>query len=475
MKKNIRLITIIFVAMLVRLFLIKIINGTSGGDSFEFLLSARKIISLENPFLDVKRLPFFPITLIPSYFLNIDGILWGRIVNTIFAGLTLNYMYLIGKKFKLPKLVNYLSLILFTLSSVYLFYSIRPLSSSLYTLLFLSSIYYTLESKKNSIFLAFISLGLLSMTRHEGFLVSFIVFFYYFLSSKKKEIFAKFFIPSLIYLALVLPFFLNNYINHNNLFYLGYLNDDGGLYIPRNFENFISNSKIILFSLYSTWGNINVFKSNTDFLKLLFSSTIFFMILGFIDYFKVITKQKLLILTLLIGQFSIALWLQPSGRYIQHLVPFTTIFLVLGIHKISKLLLPLCFLIVLVSTSFWTVFLKINEFNFDTKAQREFTDSIKYLRDKPGIVAIEPDRDYTQSYIAKYYLGDNRIRFIGGDYLGRGVVDKDPKFQINWIQDEKIKYIVDSPKFDDFTFLDDNSYQSQFVLKTNNIYEVIKK
>ncbi|KKP48340.1 MAG: hypothetical protein UR39_C0001G0135 [Candidatus Woesebacteria bacterium GW2011_GWA1_33_30] len=475
MKKYIWLIVIIFIAILLRLLLITSIQGTSGGDAFEFLLIAKRIISFENPFLDVKRLPFFPITLIPSYFLNIDGIMWGRIVNTIFAGLSLYYMYLIGDKFKISKFLNYLSLILFTFSSVYLFYSLRPLSSSLFTLLFLSSIYYTLESKKTSILFAFTSLGLLSMTRHEGFLISLIIFLYYFWSTKRKDLIVKFSKPCLIYLILVLPFFLNNYIYHKNFLYLGYLDDGGGLYIPKNYENLASNLKIMSFAIYSTWGNIRIFKTNINLLNILFSSTVIFIALGLIDYLKKINKQKMLALILLISQLIIALWFQPSGRYIQHLTPFLSTLLLLGISKFSKVILPILITGALVTTSLYTVKLKIDEFNFDTKGQKEFTDSIKYLKVRSGIVAIEPDRDYTQSYIAKYYLGDSRIKFIGGDFLGRGLIDSNPRSQINWLQSENVKYIVDSPKFDDFTFLGDNRYQGQFIIKTNYVYEVIKK
>lgn len=472
LKNNIIVILIALIVIVVRIVMYSNIFSTSGGDSFEFLLIARRIIDFENPFEGVKRLPVFPVTLLPSYLFNVDGIWWGRFVNSIFSGLSVYYLFLILNKFKLSKFLNYLSLILFSFSQVYLFYSLRPLSSSLFVFLFLASIYYAISNGKKHTYYVFILLGLLSMTRHEGFVVSFIVLIYFLFKFRKNL--KKLIIPVILYLIIVGPYFINNIINHNNVFYLSYLSDGGGLYSPKNYDDLKNNLKIMNNSFYSLWGNIKVLKSNLKLVHITYISSLFFILIGFLRFLKIISKEKILILSLIISQLGISLWLQPSGRYIQQVVPFFSYFLILGISLVSKFYLPVIMTIILLTTSIITVNKKIDEFNFDTRKQKEYTDQVLFLKEKTGIVAIEPDRDYTFSYIAQYYLGYNRVYFLGDDYLGRNIIPKDPKMQLEELLSNNVNYVLDSEKFDDFTILKDNRISKKIKLVSTGIYEIIK-
>lgn len=63
-----------------RLFYISQLKGVSGGDAYNNLFIARDLAELKNPFVAARRLPFYPLLLVPTQFFNVDPILWERVV-----------------------------------------------------------------------------------------------------------------------------------------------------------------------------------------------------------------------------------------------------------------------------------------------------------------------------------------------------------------------------------------------------------
>lgn len=423
MKNFYLLFILILTSIVTRLILSFFINSESGGDTFEFLLISDRILDLENPFVGVKRLPFFPIMLIPSFFLNIDGVIWGKILNAFLAGGSVWFVYKICKQFNLQDLHSQLVVLLFTFSQVYLFFSMRPLSYALYVILFLASIYFANEKKYIQ---TAISLGLLSMTRHEGFLVALVMFAYFLITVKSKSWLKYFLIPSIIYLIFVFPFFINNIIYHKNLFFLGYLDDGGGLYQPQNFDQFLNNFAKITNAIVSTWGNPVIMTGRLEGISGLFTASFLLILFGLIIFLSKPTKEKIMVVFLLFTQIAVAFWFQPSGRYIQHLVPFFSLFVILGLSRISKHVLPIGVTVMLLFTSFFTVYKKVNEFNFDTMKQRNFTNTVKALSNEQGTFLMDVDPDYTHSYIAIYYLGADRVKFTN-----------------NFVEVDRVKYLLE--------------------------------
>lgn len=420
---NLWIYLIILFAVVLRIYLFLPIDNESGGDSFEFLLIARRLIEFEEPFVGVKRLPVYPLLLLPSYIMQIDGLFWGRLVNSLLAGLSVYVVYLINKKLKVPDFLNLFIALLFTTSQVYLFFSLRPLSYVLYTLLFVTSIYFALDKR---LVATSLSLGLLSMTRHEGFLVALFIFVYQIVVTDRKRWVSKLLLPGLIYLLIVSPFFISNYINHNNFLYLGYLDDGGGLYPPSNLDEFRINLSKISNAVYTAWGNPAIINRGIKYIRWVFVFSSAMMVLGAFTFFKKASKEKLMILTLIVSQFLVALWLQPSGRYIQHLIPFFALFLILGVSRLDKFyIMSTALTLLLVITSLFTVYKKISEFRYDTISQRDFTQIVRSLKmNQDATVSMERDPDYTHSYIALYYLGRERVKFVedinkagGTDYL----------------------------------------------------------
>ncbi len=312
------------------------------------------------------------------------------------------------------------------------------------------------------------------MTRHEGFLVSAIIFIY--LISYYKRSFRKLFSLLRIFILITLPFYVHNFLYFGNPLYVSYL-EQGGLYQPSNFNQLVTNTEKIFKSVVGLWGKVP-FKSNNLFLANFPLILVLFGLFGFVIFLKKYGKQGRIILSLLLGHLIISLWFRPGNKYLQQSIPFIALFTSLGVWFFASILIKrkiwylklggitFIFLIIL-STAFVSqkmVSAKVRVFNIDTANQHAITEAIKYLADKSGKVGLEPDDDYTRSYIALFYLGEERTEFIGEDFLGRGEIPKTAKMQMDWVKKKNIKYIIDYQYSDIFSLFDDGRFSKRLDL-----------
>jgi len=174
-KLSVKLLIYVFFIVL-HIFLFNI-NAAEWGDSYKILKAAEYIKRLDYP-KNEKRPPLFSIILAtrPQ---PVDAVVWGRVVMLAFS-LTSFFCFdkLVSQYIKKDKYQN-ISLILFTLNPVYLYWSIRIMSDIPFSFFVILTFYLLSRWKgalsvSRSILLGFI-LGLAILTRFEGYILLFSV------------------------------------------------------------------------------------------------------------------------------------------------------------------------------------------------------------------------------------------------------------------------------------------------------------
>src|SRR3989339_26229 len=127
------------------------IKGVSGGDAYNNLFIARYIAEGQNPFEGARRLPFYPLLLVPTQFFNIDPIMYSRIVSAVAGSLLSVVIYLFSLSFGLNIFLSIVAALLTGMSPSLFFVSIRPLSNSTFALLTVYSIYLFYKTYKKKI------------------------------------------------------------------------------------------------------------------------------------------------------------------------------------------------------------------------------------------------------------------------------------------------------------------------------------
>ncbi len=130
---------ILAVSLLGRLIAAPFFSNISGGDYFNFLLITKQLVRFKTPFI-AKRLPFYPLLLIPGH-LGGFPVVWGKILG-IAAGLgILGFVYLLCRELGLSRRVTYLALIFASVQSTLFVYSLRLLSHTVFTLEMVASLW----------------------------------------------------------------------------------------------------------------------------------------------------------------------------------------------------------------------------------------------------------------------------------------------------------------------------------------------
>ncbi|MFZ2664606.1 MAG: glycosyltransferase family 39 protein, partial [Patescibacteria group bacterium] len=163
--------------VLLHLFLFNI-NTAEWGDSYRILRASEFVRKGTYP-SDEKRPPLFSMILAIGPY-QVDAVMWGRGVVFVFSILTLFVFDKLTSLFIKEEKYKLISLIIFTLNPVYLYWSLRIMSDVPFSFFALLSFYFLAKWKDNlsiwkSILIGLIC-GLAVLTRFEGYILVVSVF-----------------------------------------------------------------------------------------------------------------------------------------------------------------------------------------------------------------------------------------------------------------------------------------------------------
>jgi len=501
------------------------LNKISGGDFFNFLLITKELVNFSNPFI-AKRLPFYPLLLIPGHLLG-HPIGWAKILGVVAASGSLVVLYLLGRQLKIKKEVLYLALLFTSFQSTFFIYSLRPLTHTLFTFEVLLSLYlfYNVVSfssgdrlsnkiRADKIFPLFgVVLGLMCMTRHEGFVAAAVLFgssIACYASRGRSKL--RYYISSLaVFLVIVAPYFVSNYLRFGNFLYSGYAADPGlnrvtgvaGLlvnfekvkwivlnlwgstgYFPikwvlvptvlvllafvilkRRFSRFQSVLWSLLLLLLSLFFILNPSFSPFGFISFLFACA---MILGGLKFIIDTRWRGIPLLLILITQTILLLFIQPWARHLQHTFPFWALFLGIGLNWIfeglkGKVRWSAIAVLsgVILFNSFGGIKTGIASHQRGVLPAQPLFETVEFVKDLEGPIAFESNASWAQ-----YYLGDKAAYFAQN--LEIPPVDRSfersPEEQWVWIQENKPKYLVHYTLWDAFSLVETEKFGSHFQL-----------
>ncbi len=384
------IVLILAISLLSRILAAPFFSDISGGDYFNFLLITKQLVQFKTPFI-AKRLPFYPLLLVPGH-LGGFPIVWGKFIGVASGLALLVIIYLLGRELKIKKRILYLALIFTSFQSTLFVYSLRPLSHTVFTLEVFTALllFYRLLIKgptlprvgpwcRLDLFLGLL-LGAMSMTRHEGFLVAAVIALSWLVAAvfKYQRKHFKHFAVQLLLIAvplflIVMPYFVSNYLRFGNFIYSPYV-EDQGLNTVTDPESLFVNLEKVKWLILNLWGETGYFAIKGVFvpavlmllawvlvrnikgsgvfgamLVLLFwlylglrgpfegvLPLVFFffsgaMVVGAVKFvidFKWLGAPALLVL---ITQTVLILFIQPWARHLQHTFPFWVLFLALGL------------------------------------------------------------------------------------------------------------------------------------------------
>jgi hypothetical protein len=224
------LLLIVALAVTGRFLILPHLHGVSGGDPYNYLTITKNISELENPFA-TKRLPGWPLLLLPAWLTDLPDTTYMRTLSILSAGGVILALAALAKTLQLPWVVQLTAPALLAFQKDFLATSLRPEPYTFYTLLLLTSLtlFFHLKTKPRQIIFGLV-LGYAAMTRQEGFLLAAVlslcatlhlvnlllrrqpwhtVFFQYFYA----------FLPALLF---VTPFFIHNTLEFGNPLFTPY-------------------------------------------------------------------------------------------------------------------------------------------------------------------------------------------------------------------------------------------------------------
>lgn len=244
------IILIVCIAITARLTWLPLLYGVSGGDPYNYLFITQKMSNLENPFAGTKRLPGYPLLLLPSFLsAQLDDIRVMRILSITSAGAALALLALLARSLRLPWTVQLVAPVILALQKDFWWVSLRPEPYTFYTALLLATLILFFHLHKRWAQIVFsLTLGLAAMTRQEGFVLAIVLGFCTVITYRKKLWLTGYsyaFAPAFL---LIIPFFINNTLLYGNPLYTPYFEGER-LQIVDSWEAFKDN-------LGGTWGVI---------------------------------------------------------------------------------------------------------------------------------------------------------------------------------------------------------------------------
>jgi hypothetical protein len=214
------------------LWIIPQFGGASGGDPYNYLSISQSIQHGQNPFINSKRLPGYPILLVPTLASGLfDDQLVMRIITSTAGILGAFFLALIARQLTGSWLVALATAVIVAFQKDYMWTAMRPEPYAVYTLLLLISLFLFFECYKHPKtwkFLLFgFFLGWSAMTRQEGFVLALVLgalsAVYEIFSGKNWRRILAMYLPALVVIS---PFLITNFIQYQNPFHTNYLNDE---------------------------------------------------------------------------------------------------------------------------------------------------------------------------------------------------------------------------------------------------------
>lgn len=508
---------ILAASLLGRLVAAPFLRGISGGDFFNFLLITQKLVHFQNPFF-AKRLPFYPLLLIPGHLLG-HPIGWAKILGILGSLGTLVVFYLLGRQLKIKKEILYLALIFASFQPTLFIYSLRPLTHTLFTLEVLLALYLLYRSNKSYMTYGIV-LGLMSMTRHEGFVVAAVLFCISAIHcALRARTEVRYYITSFATFSIVVaPYFISNYLRFGNPVYTGYM-EDPGLNRVTDLQSFFANFEKVKWIILNLWGEIGYFPIKWALIPAVLVLLVWMMIrevrvcrviggIGLLAFwaglyfwgpfegllqllaflfasltilgglkFILETKWRGVPFLLILGtQTILLLFIQPWARHLQHTFPFWALFLAVGLKWILEglrgifrwLAIVVLSGIVLLN-SYFGIRQGIAEHNRGVLRTASLFDAIEYCRNLDGKIGFETDFSAFRYYFGdrgRYYLTGQEIIPVNklSEETWVGVDD-----QMAWVKKNDLDYLVRYYLFDIFNAVEyvdeDRDYANNFRLE----------
>jgi hypothetical protein len=230
------------------------LHGVSGGDPYNYLFISQNISHLQNPFEGVKRLPGFPLLLVPNFVLHfMSDMLWMRFISMLSAVGIAIMLFLLGGELALPLSIRLLAPALLLWQKDFFWTSWRPEPYTFYALLLVTVLWLFFKLRQSRYDYAFgIVLGYAAMTRQEGFVLAAVIgilALLYYRTQLGWKGYLRAFLPALL---LVAPFFIHNTIAYGNPFFTPYFEGDR-LQIVNSWEMFKDSSGATWGVLSSLW------------------------------------------------------------------------------------------------------------------------------------------------------------------------------------------------------------------------------
>ncbi|MCX6784059.1 MAG: hypothetical protein NT141_03240 [candidate division WWE3 bacterium] len=459
-----------------------VVSGESGGDFYNYLLMGKSLLAGGSIFIE-KRLPIYALLLIPGHLVG-HPLGYARVLGIVLAILTLYFFYRLLKDLRLPSIVVVTSLILLSFQPTFFLFSIRPLSHTLFDLEVIMSLYlfvhlttgFVTTKKINYLLLGLFGLvlGIMSMTRHEGFLVTavflvclFIFFFYQYrlrgLRTIASTLFKVLTLPASIFILTVLPWFISNYQRFGNFLYTQYQTDNG-LNVAYNLTSVLENLNKMRQIFIGIWSSSSILHLTTEIIPIIFilvwltfgmrlvkksivlaSGLIILGVLAFvfrwplnlgfvvavlsigltaIGLFSLTTKIKWQIAPIIIiflTQFAFLTLVQPWSRHSQHLFFIPILLLSFGFYKLvstylTKATAVCCFIFVfpIIHYFFRTDVQVVKDYNTSGLKNQPLSQTLVDFQKYPdGEVLISTefnDKFNNDLAMVEYYLG-SRITY----------------------------------------------------------------
>lgn len=214
------------------LFVIPQFGGVSGGDAFNYLSITQSLSHFENPFLNSKRLPGFPLLLVPTFVTgSFDDEMTMRIICAVAGIIGLILTALIAKELTNSWTVSIAAATILGFQKDYFWTAMRPEPYAVYTALLLAGVYLFITGYKKSSYWKNIAFGLVlgyaAMTRQEGFVLALVFgglsLVYEIAKGRNIWRLLRMYLPAL---AVISPFLITNSIQYHNPFYTQYLEGD---------------------------------------------------------------------------------------------------------------------------------------------------------------------------------------------------------------------------------------------------------
>ncbi|MCH8748786.1 hypothetical protein IH781_03475, partial [Patescibacteria group bacterium] len=244
-------------------------RGVSGGDPYNFFFIVERIqtnLTFYNP--EQKRLPVWPLVLIPSALSTSDIVLSARLINLFIAAATLLVLAWLGTQLKLPRPAIALAVLLTALNRDFMLITYRPLAYPLVGLLLLLSLttLFWAKTKPRRLIPAGILFGLAAQTRQEAIIVAGLVIglaCLVLMLERRWRCILALALPALLVMS---PYFIANASFFGNPFYSAYL-DHPVTNVDRSLgevqENIGQGWAVISSSWWHVWGHQRRITLNT--------------------------------------------------------------------------------------------------------------------------------------------------------------------------------------------------------------------